>query len=225
MLILNIRTNFNPHFMKLETFTLSLIIIHTSLGSIDLLTGFLSLVVKKGKKLHEKFGFIFYYPMLTSALNAMIIAIIPHHENPFLFAIGIFSSYFIITGKRARKFKSIKSHPKTDKMISLIMVITGLLMINLPIILNHSLNIILFIFGTLGGTLELRDLKLYKSPEKLQNKSIKLHLSKMLGGYISATTAFIVVNQLIPGIYGWLIPSIIGSLYITFWVRKLSPKP
>lgn len=155
----------------------------------------------------------------------MVIAMIPHHENPFLFAIGVFSSYFIITGKRAIKFKTIKFQPKTDKIISLIMVITGLLMISLPLILNHSLNIILFIFGSLGGTLALRDLKLYKAPEKLQDKWLKLHLSKMLGGYISATTAFIVVNQLISGIYGWLIPSIIGSLYILFWIRKLSPKP
>ena len=225
MLIPNIRANFNIYIMELETFVLSLIIIHANLGSIALLAGFLSLAVKKGEKLHKKSGLIFYYSMLASALTAMIIAMIPHHENPFLFAIGVFSSYFIITGKRAIKFKTTKPHLKTDKIISLIMVITGLLMIILPLMLNHSLNIILLIFGALGGTLALRDLKLYKAPEKLQEKWLKLHLSKMLGGYISATTAFIVVNQLIPGIYGWLIPSIIGSLYITFWVRKLSPKP
>ena len=207
--------------MNLENFVQLLIIIHASLGGLALLFGLLSIIVEKGKRLHTTFGKIFYYSMLISAFMAIVIAIMPHHGNPFLFAIGVFSSYFIVSGKRAIKFKTIKQTPIIDKIIALIMIFTGVLMISLPIILTHSLNIILIIFGALGSIIALRDLKLYKNSEKLNNKWLKLHVSKMLGGYISATTAFIVVNQLIPGIYGWLIPSFIGGVYIAFWFRKL----
>ena len=46
----------------------------------------------------------------------------------------------------------------------------------------------------------------------------------MIGGYISATTAFVVVNEFFTGIYGWFIPGTLGGLYIIFWIRKLNRK-
>lgn len=59
MLIPNIRANFNIHFMELETLALSLIIIHATLGSIALLAGFLSIVVKKVKNYTKKLALSF----------------------------------------------------------------------------------------------------------------------------------------------------------------------
>jgi hypothetical protein len=44
----------------------------------------------------------------------------------------------------------------------------------------------------------------------------------MLGGYISATTAFVVVNGFFPSFYGWFIPGIFGGLIIAYWMRKLN---
>jgi hypothetical protein len=35
--------------------------------------------------------------MLFSAITALLISVLPKHENPFLFSIGLFSSYFILT--------------------------------------------------------------------------------------------------------------------------------
>jgi hypothetical protein len=42
----------------------------------------------------------------------------------------------------------------------------------------------------------------------------------MMGGYISAVTAFIVVNQLLPGVYGWIAPGVIGGVLIAVWSNK-----
>ena len=160
--------------------------------------------------------------MLFSAITALIISFIPQHESPFLFAIGIFSSYFIITGYRALRFK--KNIPKlvVDKLISWTMIVTGLCMVLLPIILSQKINIIMSVFGIVGLVFAVRELQLFTDQEKLKGNWLKLHLGKMIGGYIAATTAFLVVNNVFPSFYGWFIPGIVGGLYITYWIRKLN---
>lgn len=201
-----------------------LIYIHAAFGGIALLAGLVSMIVKKGSKLHKKFGLVFYYTMLISAITAMGVALLPHHESPFLFAVGIFSLYFIVTGKRALRFKRKNQNLQIDKLISITMIVTGILMIILPLILSKSLNIVLTAFATVGIIFSIKDLILYKNPDRLKSGWLKLHLGKMLGGYISATTAFVVVNQYFPSFYGWFIPGIIGAFVITYWSRKVSKK-
>lgn len=199
-----------------------LIYIHAGFGGIALLTGFISMIAKKGNNIHKKFGSIFFYSMMISGITAMIVAFMPNHESPFLFAVGIFSLYFVLTGKRALNFKRKNPNLKPDRWISIIMIITGVLMILLPIILTKSINIILVVFALIGIVFSVRDLILYKNPERLRKAWLKLHLGKMLGGYISATTAFVVVNQFFPSVYGWFIPGIIGGFFITYWIRKVN---
>ncbi len=201
-----------------------LIYIHAGFGGIALLAGLVSMVAKKGLELHKKSGLIFYYTMLISAITAMIVAFLPNHESPFLFAVGIFSLYFILTGKRALRFKRKSPNLKTDKWISKMMIVTGILMVLLPIILSNSLNIVLSVFAVVGIIFSVRDLNLYKNPERLKNSWLKLHLGKMIGAYISATTAFVVVNEFFPSFYGWFIPGIIGGFFITYWIRKVNGK-
>jgi len=95
-----------------------LIYIHAGFGGIALLAGLIPLIAKKGLQLHRKSGLVFYYSMLMSAITAMVIAILPNHESPFLFAVGIFSLYFTLTGKRALSFKHRNTNLQMDKWIS-----------------------------------------------------------------------------------------------------------
>ena len=201
-----------------------LIYIHATFGGFALFAGLVSIIAKKGKNIHRKSGLIFFYSMIVSGIIAMIVAVLPNHESSFLFAVGIFSLYFVLTGNRALNFK--RKHPdlKIDKLISVIMIITGILMISLPIILTKSINIILAVFGTVGIIFSVRDLVLFKNPERLRKGWLKLHLGKMLGGYISAATAFVVVNEFFPSFYGWFIPGIVGGFIITYWIRKMNKK-
>ncbi len=201
-----------------------LIYVHAAFGGIALLAGIISIIAKKGKTIHRKFGLIFFYSMILSGIMAMIVAVLPKHESPFLFAVGIFSLYFVLTGNRALKFKRKNPDLKIDKLISIIMIITGFLMILLPIIFTNSINIILVVFAIVGIIFSVKDLVLFKNPERLRRGWLKIHLGKMLGGYISATTAFVVVNQFFPSFYGWFIPGIIGGLIITYWSRKINKK-
>jgi uncharacterized membrane protein len=208
----------------MDTFATYLIYIHATLGSIAFLAGFIAIITKKGGNYHKKSGIVFYYTMLFSAISALIIAVLPKHESPFLFTIGLFSSYFIITGYRALRFKKPNPSLTLDKIIAACMILTGIVMIGYPLLMNGKFNIVLTVFGTIGIVFAIRDLLLFKNAKRLRNSWLKLHIGKMLGGYISAVTAFIVVNQFIPGIAGWLTPSIFGSAYIAYWFRKLNKK-
>lgn len=202
-----------------------LIWIHAGFGGIALLSGVGALSFKKGSKNHVISGKTFYYAMAVSAMVALLIAVLPGHTSPFLFMLGIFSLYLIIGGKRAVRFKKIDENTSLsfDLTLAVIMIISAVGTV-VWILFNSGPLLLTGIFGGLGSVLAIRDLKNSKKRENLKKGWIKIHLGKMIGGYIAATTAFIVVNQFIPNIWGWLAPSIIGSTFITYWMVKLSPK-
>ena len=208
--------------MELEKIVQVLIYIHAGLGGIALLAGAIALSVKKGFRTHRKSGIIFYYSMLISALISLSIAILPNHENPFLFSIGLFSIYFILMGKRSLSFKKQSFDLRIDKLISTLIIFIGLTMILYPLLLEKNLNIVLAVFGAAGMVFGLRDLRLFRDPAQLKEKWLKLHLGKMTGGYIAAVSAFLVVNQVLPGVWNWFVPSFFGSLLIAFWIRKVN---
>ncbi|WP_299218923.1 DUF2306 domain-containing protein [uncultured Aquimarina sp.] len=208
----------------MESIITIFIYIHAGLGGIALLSGLVSLIAKKGNNTHKKAGLLFYYTMLSSAISAMTIAFLPNHESPFLFAVGLFSSYFIITGYRSLQLKKNNHNLKIDKLISSIMLFVSLGMIIYALINYPTINIVLLVFGIVGFIFPLSRLRLYAHPEKLKDKWLKLHLVNMIGGYISAATAFVVVNQSFPSFYGWFIPGILGGIYIWYWIRKINKK-
>lgn len=205
----------------METFATYLIYVHATLGTIAFIAGFIAIITKKGENTHKKSGIVFYYSMLLSAFSALIIAVLPNHENAFLFTVGLFSSYFIISGYRALQFKKPNPNLLPDKIIAGVMLITGISMIVYPIFSFGKLNTVLTVFGSLGIIFSIRDFLLFKDTKKLRKHWLKLHIGKMLGGYIAAVTAFIVVNQFIPGIAGWFVPSIFGTVYMNYWFWKL----
>ena len=138
--------------------------------------------------------------------------------------IGLFSTYFLVSGLRSLRFKQKEFELKTDKIIAYLITLTGISMILYPIVLYSKLNIILTVFGVVGIVFGLRDLKLFQDIQRIKKNWLKLHLGKMTGGYIAAVSAFFVVNQILPGIWNWFVPGIIGSGYITYWMIKLNKK-
>jgi hypothetical protein len=205
----------------MEDFIRYAIYVHAALGGVALLGGLISILAKKGGGAHRKSGLVFTWSMILTGSIAMIVALLPNHENPFLFAIGIFSLYFVITGYRALRFARKVDSLLWDKVIAVVMIISSFGMILGPILMYSVINIVLVVFAIVGAAFAIRDLILFRDSERLKKNWLKLHLGKMFGAYISATTAFIVANQIIPGIYGWLLPGVLGAIVITYFMRRL----
>ncbi len=198
----------------------TLILVHVLFGATALLAGSVSLVVKKGGFVHRKSGKIFVISMVISAVISMTIAVQPNHINTFLLSIGILTIYFSLGGYLALRYKKKYVNLLVDRCLSLAMFVIGIAMMMHPLFLNH-LNIEMFIFGVIGFIFAGRDFIYFYKHEELQNHWLTLHLGKITGGYISAFTAFIVVNQYLPGIVGWVAPSIVGSIFIAVSLRKV----
>ncbi|OYU96974.1 MAG: DUF2306 domain-containing protein [Bacteroidetes bacterium B1(2017)] len=198
----------------------TLILFHAGLGGLALLVGLGALIVVKGSALHKTFGKLFYYSMLGSAICSLYISVQDKHQNAFLFSIGVFTLYLIIGGKRALRFKQPQVNYTYDILLALVMIGCGFLMVFVPTLINGSVNIVLAVFGTGGMVLGVKDLRLFNHPNQMELAWQNLHIGKMVGGYIAAVTAFIVVNELLPGIIGWLAPTVIGVGYIQYQFRK-----
>lgn len=206
----------------MEDFIQILIFTHITLGSIAFLTGFIAVITKKGKSSHRYSGLAFYYTMLLSVLISLAISLLPNHTNSFLFCIGLFSSYFIIMGKRAIQYKQITKATQLDFILILSMFSTGVFMVFQQLIDKKEFNLVLFVFGIFTIFFAINDWRLLRDFEQLKRNYLTLHLSRIIGGYIAAVTAFLVVNDLFPYHLNWFAPSIIGGFYITFWSRKLN---
>lgn len=194
---------------------------HAALGGIALLTGLIALLVKKGSKNHILSGKIFFWSMLTSGLVALVVSCLPDHENPFLFAVGVFSVYLICSGYRAIQYKNPTVNLTFDKILAGSMIITGLGMVLVPIIVKSEINIVLSVFGIFGIILSIQDFMGFRHLDRLRKSYLQAHLGKMIGGYIAAVTAFIVVNQIFPPLIGWLGPTVVLTPIIFYWTRKV----
>ena len=205
-------------------FARTLIYVHAGFGGLALLFGTISLITTKGSQPHKKSGLVFYYCMLTSTGLALVIAVLPKHESTFLFSIGLFSLYFILLGYRARNFKHQFYDTKMERLMALFMMTVCTTMIGYSVLVLSQINTILLVFGMFGLFISIRDYYLFKQVDRLRKCWLKMHLGNMIGGYIAALTAFVVVNNIFPKNYGWFIPGVLGGLYIMYWMNKLNRK-
>lgn len=203
------------------------IYIHAFFGGLGLISGLGSILVKKGNSNHKKLGKLFSISMITSCLISLVIACLPNHENPFLFLIGLFTVYLVISGKLMLSFKSkTKEKANTlDKTVSAFMLIisAGMILFGAYGLLTVGNGFLLFVFfGGFGVSLSIGDFLFFRKFEKIRNNGwLSNHVSKMVGAFIASVTAFIVAGIGLGSFVFWIVPTIIGSFYIAYWKRKL----
>jgi uncharacterized membrane protein len=204
-----------------------LIYIHATFGGIGLLTGLAAVLLKKGAPLHKRTGIIFSYAMITSSLLSLVIAWLPGHHNLFLFLIGVFTIYLILSGNRALTFKShLKARAEIkDQCISGGMLLASIVMIILGIfqlIRQQQQGILYIFFGGFGLFLSLQDFKMFRTFRDNKNLRLSSHIGRMVGALIASITAFLVAGFKIGTVLVWISPTIIGTVYIIYWNRKIS---
>ncbi|CAM3294523.1 hypothetical protein ZORO111903_18440 [Zobellia roscoffensis] len=209
-----------------QTITI-LIYIHAFLGGIGLITGIGSIIVKKGSLLHRRLGKLFSMGMIGSSVISMPIAMMPNHENLFLLLIGLFTIYLVLIGNRALAFKIKTEADVVDKVVSGSMLSFSLLMLGIglySLLHNNYTGILYLFFGSFGLLLTVKDFQFYRNPRRIKNAWLISHIGKMIGALIASFTAFIIAGLSIGNLVAWTLPTILGTLYIIYWKRKVNPK-
>ncbi|MDO6809422.1 hypothetical protein Q4603_12405 [Zobellia galactanivorans] len=203
------------------------IYLHAFLGGIGLITGIGSTIAKKGSPLHKKLGKLFSIGMIGSSTISIPIAMMPNHENLFLLLIGLFTIYLVLVGNRALQFKTRSNADIVDKAISGSMLLFSAIMLGIGMyrLLNTDTSGLLYVFfGGFGLLLTLKDFQFYKNPQKTKNGWLLSHIGKMIGALIASITAFIIAGLSIGNLMAWTLPTVLGTIYIIYWKRKVNPK-
>jgi len=209
----------------METIFTILLIIHIIAGSIGLLTGTINIIKKKGDKAHKNVGKFFFYSMLINGFAGLIMSLI--HRNDFLLIVAVFSIYMVATGQRFLSLKQLHKEQKPkaiDWILTYTMLVFAFLFITYGsyLLINKvNFGIVLLVFGVVSCLMAIKDIKVYKGNIKEKNYWLLLHIQRMVGSYIAALTAFIVVNNhFLPGIVGWLLPTVIFTPLIVKWTKQ-----
>lgn len=210
---------------NLELIFKVLLVIHILAGAIGLITGTLNIARKKGDKLHRIAGLFFLYGMLVNGFAGILMTFI--HSNLFLLIIGVFSIYMAATGQRYLSLKGLLKgqKPKSiDWILSFIMLLFGIGFVVYGILVLFSGNnfgVVLLVFGFISISMVYQDFKNYKGKNSIKNFWLLVHIQRMIGSYIAAATAFLVVNNtILPGIVAWLLPTVILTPLIFKWSNK-----
>lgn len=208
----------------------AILIFHIVAGFTALLSGGISFVATKGKALHKRSGMIYTAAMLAVGLSAIIMCLLRY--NPFLFTVGIFSTYMTVTGYRSlqyhKKSQSIALLPDWLLLISAFLLAGGF---SLHMILEEGLSLqgiqlVLMVFMSILLLFIISDLRLLIKTNTLSRKGmLRRHIGRMGGAYISTLTAFLVTNvQTEPLYLAWLLPTAIGTPFIIFFITRYTSK-
>lgn len=167
--------------------------------------------------------------MLTVGISALALSRI--HPNNFLFIVGVFTIYLASTGERYLFLKKLNSGQQPhliDWLVTGFMMLFSLVFIGVGIYYlsqGNNLGIVLIVFGLLGLKMVSVDFRNYRGKSKILNYWLTTHLQRMIGAYIAALTAFLVVNLkymrgVLPDFIVWLLPTLILVPLIFKWTKK-----
>ncbi len=206
---------------------------HIAGGFAGLLCGTISAASKKGSNLHKTAGKIFFWGMLMASVAALILSNLPEHHNIFLFAVGGFTLYMICSGYRIvflkRLFKTgSTSFTVLDYLISLFGLCFGFFLVYLSIsniYEGNNFGIVPGLFGIVCMNYARMDFKMLFQKLSIKEFWMPNHISRMMGAMIASYTAFLVVNLKIqPAWVLWVLPTLIGSGLISYFLRKFVPR-
>ncbi|WP_372005156.1 hypothetical protein P7L68_10910 [Tistrella mobilis] len=197
------------------------LVLHVGAGALALASGLTLMVLPgKGNDRHRRIGRMFGWSMAVSLAAAVVLALV--NFSSFLLAIAGFSAYLLAAGWRAARRR--KAEPgMADRLIAGLMLGLGLVMIvaGLTGAVGGAANIVMPIFGVIGGALACQDLM---EASRVGPRRIARHLSRMMGALIGTITAALVVNGPalgLPPIAAWLVPTVLVVPAIVWWNVRL----
>jgi uncharacterized membrane protein len=205
----------------------TILVLHIVSGLSGLVTGTINLAARKGGKRHRTVGRIFHWSMVLTGFSSLILAYI--HPNDFLFVIGAFTLYMVLTGTRYIKQgnSGVYAAGSVDYLItgSMLLCAVAFVMIGLMRIgAGFNLGWVLIVFSVVAFRFVRTDFVNYTGKSRIRNFWLPAHIQRMSGAYIASLTAFLVVNHkyfsFVPVILLWLLPTIVITPLIIKWSRR-----
>lgn len=203
-----------------------MLLLHIAGGIVALISGLIAMLSRKGGKSHRIAGKIYFWGMTAVFIGAVVVAI--GHRNDFLLMVGFFSYYLTVRGYRILSLKKLDQGQKPAALDWLIISISAIFIVALfgfgiwIFLKGSGMGVPAVVFSAVGFSFLFVDVKNFITPPKEKMHWWFTHISSMGGSYISATTAFVVVNIQLPehGWVLWVLPSAIGGALIAITIKK-----
>jgi uncharacterized membrane protein len=201
---------------------------HVAAGVVALLAGIAAILTRKGGARHNKAGKVYVFSMVFVVVTAVPLSV--WIENWFLLAVAVFSGYLVVAGYRiiARRRAGLTEPARADYAAHGTMLAAGGVMVVTggwdTVSGTPGLAPVLVVFGFIGGTLAVRELRQIRAPPNDRTPWFERHIAFMGGGYIATVTAAVTVNlTMLPPLVRWLGPTAVGVPLIFYGIRKYQP--
>lgn len=200
--------------------------LHIAGGGAGLLAGTYVLFTKKGNERHRLVGNFFHWGMMIAGLTS--IALSQMKPNFFLFMVGVFTLYMNHTGKRYLSYREKGQKPEwLDHAVTLTMFAVAIMFMikGNRILKTDSFGWVYVLFGFSSIMMTVADLRFAFKRERQPLEWLRFHLQRMIGTFIAALTAVLVVNVTFEPAYAlWLAPTFLLTPLIMVWSRKYKNK-
>jgi len=211
-------------------------LLHVVAGTFVLAVAPAAMIVRKGGPWHRRWGIAFAGAMAFVLATAAFMW--QAHGHLFLLFLDAVSAYLVFVGfrtmaRRRRRTRDVRADRIDAAAATLVFACAAILAwlaatARTP--LMQSLATVLFALGAIAATFGILDLKAVLERRQSRLGSLLLHFSAMIGAYISAVTAFVVINaHSVPMGLRWLVPSVAGTVVIgafsTVYRRRFARTP
>lgn len=216
--------------MNIERILSVVLVIHITGGTVALVSGLFSMFSVKGSPTHRLAGKVYFWGMTAVFIGALLVAL--GHKREFLLMVAFFSYYMTVRGYRILYLKKLHERQKATMLDWVISVVSGVFKLCLlgwgirALLQGNSMGIVAIAFGVIGSSFLVSDIRQFFNPPKEKMHWWYGHISSMGGSYISAVTAFVVVNIQLPQLQWtlWVLPAVIGGTLIGRTIRKYKLK-
>lgn len=214
---------------KLIIMISSFIFLHVAAGAVAIISGFGSLIPRKGSKIHKLTGNIFYYSMVLMAGMATFLAIFDVHET-INALIGLFTVYLVYSGRLA-----VKEVSRNSVALKLTVVVSGILtlafyyvsyqaLISGKAIVDGVYVEAFYVYAFLSTLAFFLDLKTIITGPLKGKQRIARHLWRMiLGLFIASGSLFLGQPQVFPELLqNYLyVPVLVVVLSLLYWMVRV----
>jgi uncharacterized membrane protein len=204
---------------------------HIACGSLAFVCAPVALLTAKGGETHRRWGKIYFWSMAGVASTALILSIVL--PIVFLALVAVFSFYAAFSAYRILYLKDLARGGPAQWYDWAAAVITFAASAALAGVgyfrpqLVPGTGVVAEVFGALGMLIAGRSLATFLWPPAEKQFWWYQHMAGMIGSYIAAVTAFVVVN-LVPRFgntwWLWLGPAMVGVPGSMLWQRYYRAK-